>query len=158
MKNLLKISCVLAIALFVSMSVKATDPLTSGGNITVNVPAKLELVMNAVTNVAFEQAYDAVAPTQTTAVQIKSNVNWMFTVATTATNFTPSHPLLAEIDIPVSSVTLSGAVAGTLGTAATHIHGSKNMASANITWTLADLGNIYADLYTAPVTFALVAE
>jgi hypothetical protein len=157
MKTLLKISCVLAIALFVSMSVNGQN-LTPTGSITVNVPQKLELVVPTTgIDVLFTQNYGETAANQSTLVQIKSNVKWVFTVTTSATTFTAATPLLGETAIPVSNVTMTGLIAATLGEEA-KLEGSKDMAATNLVWHLADLHNVFADTYTAPIAFTLAKQ
>ena len=150
MKTLLKISCVFAFVLFISMSVKAQNTAQSG-TITVNVPEKLELILSA-QDVTFVQTYGVTAPAVTSTVQVKANVDWNFKISTNQRALTTTDGLHS---INCSNILLSGYVTGLLTDYPT-MDGTLDLAPATITWTLANLGNQFAGSYTAPVFYTLL--
>ncbi len=158
MKNLLKISLVLAIALFVAGGVQAQN--TTEGTITVNVPEYLELI---VTSPDVDFIYDEFGATDLLVaksfVEIKANVEWDFEIAAGA-------KLLTDDDghsIAIGSVSVEHAIGEGLAKTALNTpdleaDGSGNSPVLPVTWTLADLGNQYAGTYTAPISYFLVKE
>jgi len=146
MKLLSKILVVLFIALFASIGVKAQiiEALSASAD-------KLELTLSS-PDVHFTFEYGQTTADQTTSVEIKANNTWTLSVTTPATQFTsgPSN------SFPLSKVTLTGLITGTFG-GVCEASGFKDK-SANIYWHLANVGNVYAGQYSAPVTFTLVKK
>lgn len=147
MKLRLKISFVLVIALFASIGVKAQiiDDLYATAD-------RLELTVSS-PDVDFTFEYGKTAAVQTTFVTISASANWKLLVTTTATQFT--SPTTTEV-FTLDKVTLTGLITGTFG-GVCEASGFKNQ-SGNIYWHLANLGNVYAGKYSAPVTFTLIKK
>lgn len=157
MKDLLKISLVLAFALFVSMSVKAQTTSEVGGTITVNVPAHLELMVPT-PNVTFVwDEYGATSQqVQNVGVQVKSNVLWKLSVYSLNDNIVHTDQVHV---IPIGNITINGVVeTGTLRNSyaeARILLSEGNMALSNITFTLAGLGNQFAGVYSCGINYYL---
>lgn len=163
MKNLLKISCVLVIALFVSMSVKAQllTPQSTPGTLTVDVPAFMSFSVAPIANFIVPNTNDPSTAVEdlsnTSVVDIKSNVKWTFSLMAEAENLTgrATNPDYFEIGkftysgFGLSNVPLTGLDAGVK-------NGEKN-ANETLTWNLdkTGLGNIFADRYTVALTYRL---
>lgn len=162
MKNLLKISCVLAIALFVSMSVNAQllTPQTTPGTLTVDVPAFMSFSVAPIDNFLVKHANDnnyTEDLTNTSAVDIKSNVKWSFSVKADKENLTgrTDNPDF----FPIGKFSYSGFDViniKLLGYDAIVKNGTKND-NGTLTWTLDKTGleNIFADRYTVGLTYTL---
>lgn len=158
MKNLLKISCVLAIALFVSMSVKAADPVPQSGSITVNCPAFIDFQL---TNPTVALIYDEFGSTDqmfgSTTVEIKSNILWNFKVASLQKAFTSA---VGSHSFDVNKITVSGDFfSGNLKTdaAALTLDGQLRKTGL-VTFTLATLENQFAGDYSCALTYTLVSR
>lgn len=151
MKNLLKISCVLAIALFVSMSVKAADP---AGTITVTCVKTLSIDLTDAGDVAL--AYDEFGsldtPSATKPVHIKANVDWTLAISTTSTNFSSVAGKTFGLD--KVSYTLGSILTGNLAATGT-TETQFGEFSGSIVWNLGALEHQYAGIYTANVTYTL---
>lgn len=147
MKLLLKIIVVLFIALFASAGVKAQilEPFAASAD-------RLELTVSS-PDVNFTFEYGQTAAVQTTAVTIGASAYWKLLATTTATQFT--SPTTTEV-FTLDKVTLTGLIIGTFG-GVCEASGFKNQ-SGNIYWNLANVGNVYAGKYSAPVTFTLVKK
>jgi len=154
MKNLLKISCVLAIVLFVSMNVNAVEPVTGGGTITVSVPDQLAIT---VTGSTFTLEYAQLAPvsanmTATAAYVIQANVAWDLKIKATLVGEAPAT-ILPFLKYNAGT----GAVAVTTSSV-TAKSGIMNQESSNIVWTLENMGNFAAGSYDADITYTLAKQ
>jgi hypothetical protein len=150
MKNLLKISCVLAIALFVSMSVNAQVGDTQDGTITTEVVKYLQFG-EFDSDVAL--IYDEFGTTDKTEaemiVPINGNVDWKLSLLSTSAKFTTT----SGKDFPLSKVWVKG-MGAALATTAISVDGSKTT-QQNLVFVLDNLENQYAGSYTANITFTL---
>jgi hypothetical protein len=160
MKTLLKISCVLAIALFVSMSVNA-QTLTSqnlAGTITVDVPAFMHFTVTPIGDFVNPHANSTVAAvnSQSNIVEVKSNVKWSVSIIADA------DVLEGAIDgnndvIPIVNFSFDNDGAGeySLSTSATTINGQKDQI-INLNWVYTpEDTNYFADEYTVGLTYTL---
>lgn len=162
MKNLLKIALVFAIALFVSMSVKAQNASeTATGTITVNVIEKMELL---ITNANPTFTYDEVTIDGdqnvlafTNTAQIKANVNWTFSVKAAEANFNgPAQAQVLPVSVVKYSSVLTGGAQRTLtSTSPVGFDGTGNQAVTPISWGLDNLANQFAGSYTVGVSYIL---
>lgn len=158
MKTLLKISCVLAIALFVSMSVNA-QTLTSQektGALTVDVPAFMTFTVSDIADFVKPHASSDVLAVneQDNTVVISSNVKWAFSIKANAnvlsgTNTTETIPLSAfSFSIPASDNAI-------LSTTPVTFTGSKD-ATMTLSWQFSPgTTNYFADEYTVGLTYTL---
>lgn len=146
MKPILKILFVFVMAWLASIGVKAQiiEPLAASAD-------NLQLTVDPNVNFTFENGQNTAA--QTTAVTISASANWKLSVTTTSTQFT--SPTTNAV-FALSNVTLTGLITGTFG-GVCEASGFKDR-SGNIYWNLANLGNVYAGKYSAPVTFTLVKK
>jgi len=111
MKTLLKISCVLALVLFVSMSVKAQlTPQTTQGTLTVDVPEFMSFSVAPIDHFILKNANDGSTTvaedlTNESVVDIKSNVKWSFSLLAAHDNLAATgRPDL----IPITKFTYTG--------------------------------------------------
>ena len=152
MKTLLKISCVLAIALFVSMSVKAADPVVTG-TISTEV-VKFLAFDNFSADVAF--TYNELGSVKSTSaittVKVKTNVDYKLSLAATSDNFATTSGKTFDL----SKVTVKG-LGSDAPLSTTAIQVSKTIADKQtpVTFELAPLGNQYAGSYTANIQYTL---
>ena len=164
MKTLLKISCVLVIALFVSMSVNAQtlgNEVTTG-DITVNVPAFLKLTVTTPTvSFIYDEYGVGSSKTMNTWVDIQANIAWKFGVKADAPLY-HTGTFSRSANIALSNITYShtlatAAVVNEVLTTSDNLKdGSMNSQKA-ITWDLntTTLGNLPAGLYSANLTYKL---
>lgn len=163
MKNLLKISCVLAIALFVSMSVKAQlSPQTiTNGSLTVDVPEFMSFSVAPIDHFILKNTNDVSTTvsqdlTNQSLVDIKSNVKWSFSLLAVHDNLAATNS--GDL-IPITAFKYSGFDASNRVLEGNDIvvrNGEKNE-SDNLTWTLdpTDLGSIFAGAYSVALTYTL---
>jgi hypothetical protein len=149
MKNLLKISCVLAIALFVSMSVKAQEVRSAGGTITVSVPDQLAL---AVTGEDFTLSYyqNGTSPNVLTnsamTYDVNANVAWDLNIKGSG-----NPDVMSKLKFGIDG---AATIAITTDDFAAKV--SNMDRNEYISWELENLGNFAAGTYPIEVTYTLV--
>ena len=156
MKTLLKISFVLAFALFVSMSVKASDPEASGTITTTVVPFLDFDTFIADVNLIWDEFGNTDVPSITTAVKIKGNVDWTLSLLAVDDILTDPSTLKT---LPLSNIAvenMSGTALST--TTAITADGVKDIKQHDVTFKLADLGNAYAGSYQAAILYTLAEQ
>lgn len=160
MKTLLKISCVLAIALFVSMSLNAQTLPSQDlpGRITVDVPAFMTFTVGDIQDFVKPHVLNAaVTPinTRTNAVAVNSNVKWSVSIKADAAFLEGTHGTTDKIAVGDFAIELPTAEVQLSSLTAAVFTGQKNV-TTNLVWNYSPQAiNYFADKYSVNITYTL---